>query len=59
MGNGVNRKALTSWDELIQDAKRQFDAAKKRGAELRKTIRKLEVLRDSGHPWPNKSANTT
>jgi hypothetical protein len=47
-----NSKVLTRWDELIQDANRQIATAKERIATLRKTIRSLKHVRDSGQSWP-------
>ena len=48
----VNGKVLTRWDELIQDGNRQIEEAKRRIATLRKTVKKLESIRDSGQSWP-------
>jgi hypothetical protein len=52
MVTAVNRKVLTRWDELIHDANRQIDTAKERIAKLKRTVKSLERLRDSGQPWP-------
>jgi len=52
MTQEVKRKVLTGWDMLIQDASRQIDAAKQRIALLKKTLKNLERVRDSGQPWP-------
>jgi hypothetical protein len=54
MEKRVKENVLTKWDGLIHDAKRQIDDAKGRIDALRKTIRNLEQLRDSGQPWPKK-----
>jgi hypothetical protein len=50
----TSRKLLTKWDELIQDANRQIKVAKQRISTLRKTIRSLEQVRDSGQEWPTR-----
>ena len=48
------RKVLASWNDLISDAKRQIEQAKTRIAVLRKTVKNLEQVRDSGQPWPER-----
>jgi hypothetical protein len=48
----VNRKVLTGWDGLIQDADQKIDAAKRRVFLLRKAAKDLRRIRDSGQPWP-------
>jgi len=58
MKSSVEKKVLTKWDELIQDANRQIDAAKSRIAALRKTVKSLEQVRDSGQPWPGTQSNS-
>jgi hypothetical protein len=52
MKGKASRKVLTQWDELIQEANRQIATAKERIATLRKTIRSLKQVRDSGQLWP-------
>jgi hypothetical protein len=54
MGRNTSGKLLTKWDELIQDAKRQIEAAKQRIATLKKTVKSLEQVRDSGQEWPGR-----
>ena len=51
-----NRKVLTKWDDLIQDANRQIEMARERIATLKLTIKGLERIRDSGMPWPGRGA---
>lgn len=59
MRKAVNNKVITKWDELIQDAQRQIETGRLRIAALRKAIRNLEELRDSGQPWiGQKEANS-
>lgn len=48
----VKRKVLGGWDGLIGDANRQIVAAKQRIVELKKAVKNLEAIRDSGQPWP-------
>jgi hypothetical protein len=50
---------LTKWDELIQDASRQIEQARARIAALKKTVKNLEQLRDSGQRWPEGKAAQT
>jgi hypothetical protein len=52
----VNKKVLTGWDGLIHDASRQIETAKARIAVLRKTIKNLKQIRDSGQAWPREAA---
>ena len=52
MSHRVNGKVLTSWDDLIQDAKRQIEEGKTRIARLRETVRDVTKMRDRGQPWP-------
>ena len=52
MENEVKNKVLTVWDSLIEDAKQKIASAKERVAVLRKTLKNLERVRDSGQPWP-------
>ena len=59
MKPSVNSKVLTQWDRLIQDATSQIEAAKSRIAALRKTVKTLKELRDSGQPWPAHSKPAT
>ena len=54
MGDKAMGKVLTSWDDLIQDANRQIVSAKQRIAKLKKTIKSLKQVRDSGQPWPTR-----
>jgi hypothetical protein len=49
---------LTSWDDLIHDAKRQITDARGRISLLKKTLKNLEQLRDSGQRWPDRAAKT-
>jgi hypothetical protein len=58
MDGTVNRKVLTSWNDLIGDANRQIEAAKKRIMLLRKTVKDVTKLRDSGEAWPGDTANS-
>lgn len=55
MGTNTTKKVLTSWDDLIQDANRQIAAARQRIAELKKTIKSVERVRDAGTPVPQRS----
>jgi hypothetical protein len=52
MTGKASTKVLTKWDELIQEATRQVEVEKQRIAMLRKTIRSLQQVRDSGQEWP-------
>jgi hypothetical protein len=56
MREKTSSKVLTKWDELILDANRQIQLAKQRIATLRKTVKSLEQVRDSGQQWPMQSS---
>lgn len=49
-----NSKPLTTWDDLITDANRQIETARARIVTLKKTIKSLEQVRDSGQPFPER-----
>jgi hypothetical protein len=58
MQGECNKKVLTSWNELIYDARQKISAAKERVLVLRKALKNLEKVRDSGQPWPHRSQST-
>jgi hypothetical protein len=44
---------LNGWNEAIYDAEQKIQAAKRRIAGLKMSIRSFEQLRDSGAPFPS------
>jgi hypothetical protein len=48
-------KSVSKWNEAIEDAERLIREARERIAELRRSIRTFEELRDAGETFPGES----